>query len=79
MGRLKPNIVLDRIMQMGKKKLALEHVIVQKMDEDGPGDDVQSILTFGARQLFEEGENDRSIICSYTNSIFLQFAQLGDV
>lgn len=50
-------------MQMGKKKLALEHVIVQKMDEDGPGEDVQSILTFGARQLFEEGENDRSITC----------------
>jgi chromodomain-helicase-DNA-binding protein 4 len=62
-------------MQMGKKKLALEHVIVQKMDEDGPGEDVQSILTFGARQLFEEGENDRSIICSYTLSFFLQFAQ----
>ena len=50
-------------MQVGKKKLALDHVIVQKMDEDGPGEDVQSILTFGAQQLFQEREDDRGIIC----------------
>lgn len=37
-------------MQTGKKKLVLDHLIVQKMDdEDSAGDDVQSVLTFGAK------------------------------
>jgi hypothetical protein len=49
-------------MQVGKKKLALDHVIVQTMDEGG-SEDVQSILTFGAQELFQEGDNDRGIIC----------------
>ncbi|KAL0951419.1 hypothetical protein HGRIS_008111 [Hohenbuehelia grisea] len=45
----------ERIMQVGKKKLVLDHLIVQKMeDEEGPGEDVQSILTYGAKALFEE-------------------------
>ena len=33
----------------------LDHLIVQKMDdEDGAGENVQSILTFGAKALFDE-------------------------
>ncbi|CAK5279999.1 unnamed protein product [Mycena citricolor] len=45
----------ERIMQVGKKKLVLDHLIVQKMDDDdGAGDDVQSILTYGAQALFED-------------------------
>ena len=54
---------LDRIMQVGKKKLALDHVIVQKMDDE-LGEDVQSILTFGAQQLFQDGDTDRGITCT---------------
>ena len=52
-------------MQTGKKKLVLDHLIVQKMDdEDSPGDDVQSILTFGAKALFDEGEQGaHDIVC----------------
>lgn len=55
----------ERIMQTGKKKLVLDHLIVQKMDEDdSAGDDVQSILTYGAKALFEEGEQaSQDIIC----------------
>lgn len=56
-------------MQIGKKKLVLDHLIVQKMDdnEEGGGDHVQSILTFGAQALFEELEQDsRDIICLLT-------------
>ena len=68
----KPNLVtpptdttfLDRIMQVGKKKLALDHVIVQKMDDE-LGEDVQSILTFGAQQLFQDGDTDRGITCMW--------------
>ncbi|KAI0778404.1 hypothetical protein BD413DRAFT_489884 [Trametes elegans] len=47
----------ERIMQTGKKKLVLDHLIVQKMDdESGSKEDVQSILLFGAKALFEENE-----------------------
>ncbi|KAI6104072.1 SNF2 family DNA-dependent ATPase [Pisolithus croceorrhizus] len=54
----------EKIMQAGKKKLVLDHLIVQKMDddEDGAGD-LESILTFGAKELFEEGDqNVRDIV-----------------
>ena len=54
--------ILERIMQVGKKKLALDHVIVQKMDDE-LGEDVQSILTFGAQQLFQDEDTDRGITC----------------
>lgn len=53
-------------MQTGKKKLVLDHLIVQKMDDDdGSKEDVQSILMFGAQALFEEEKNaeDRQIHC----------------
>ncbi|KAH7881752.1 SNF2 family N-terminal domain-containing protein [Phlebopus sp. FC_14] len=47
----------ERIMQAGKKKLVLDHLIVQKMvDDENGGDDLRSILTFGAKALFEEGD-----------------------
>jgi hypothetical protein len=55
--------ISERIMQVGKKKLALDHVIVQKMDDE-LGEDVQSILTFGAQQLFQDEDTDRGITCS---------------
>ncbi|OCH94711.1 hypothetical protein OBBRIDRAFT_746991 [Obba rivulosa] len=46
----------ERIMQTGKKKLVLDHLIVQKMDDEEGGEDVQSTLMFGAKTLFEEEE-----------------------
>ncbi|KAF9502487.1 hypothetical protein BDN71DRAFT_1479184 [Pleurotus eryngii] len=47
----------ERIMQMGKKKLALEHLIVKKMeDDDSAGEDIHSILTYGAKALFDDSE-----------------------
>jgi chromodomain-helicase-DNA-binding protein 4 len=57
-------------MQAGKKKLVLDHLIVQKMDDDdAAGDDVQSILTFGAKALFEEGDQGaHDIICTFFNA-----------
>ncbi|KAJ4002497.1 SHREC complex subunit Mit1 [Lentinula boryana] len=56
----------ERIMQIGKKKLVLDHLIVQKMDDDEPaGENVQSILTYGAQQLFDETTgNSRDIVYS---------------
>ncbi|EIN14062.1 hypothetical protein PUNSTDRAFT_140446 [Punctularia strigosozonata HHB-11173 SS5] len=50
----------ERIMQTGKKKLVLDHLIVQKMDdEENGGDDVQSILTFGAKALFDGSSEEQ--------------------
>ncbi|KAH7910697.1 hypothetical protein BJ138DRAFT_1064605 [Hygrophoropsis aurantiaca] len=58
----------ERIVQTGKKKLILDHVIVQKMDDgDSAGDDMKSILTFGAKALFEEGESSSDIIYTETD------------
>jgi chromodomain-helicase-DNA-binding protein 4 len=54
----------EKIMQIGKRKLVLDHLIVQKMDdEDGPGDDMQSIITYGAKALFDSNADEQTIIC----------------
>ena len=56
----------EKIMQTGKKKLVLDHLIVQKMDDDdGSTGDVQSILMYGAMALFEDGgdQTGRDIQC----------------
>ncbi|KAF4623265.1 hypothetical protein D9613_002145 [Agrocybe pediades] len=58
----------ERIIQIGKKKLALDHLIVQKMDDDDEpgGEDVQSILTYGAQALYDSDQNARDIV--YTDN-----------
>ncbi|KAG2755489.1 hypothetical protein P692DRAFT_20793136 [Suillus brevipes Sb2] len=58
----------ERIMSMGKKKLVLDHLIVQKMDDDDDaGEDLQSILMFGAKNLFEEEGDQCSKDISYVD------------
>ncbi|KAJ3554645.1 hypothetical protein NM688_g2999 [Phlebia brevispora] len=47
----------ERIIQTGKKKLVLDHLIVQKMDDDDDAEDMKSILMFGAQALFQEGDD----------------------
>lgn len=56
--------LLERIIQAGKKKLVLDHLIVQKINDDEDGNDVQSMLTFGAKALFDESDQEnRDITC----------------
>jgi hypothetical protein len=44
----------EKIMQIGKKKMALDHVLIEKMDADeDEGVDLESILKHGAEALFE--------------------------
>ncbi|KAJ7654999.1 SNF2 family DNA-dependent ATPase [Mycena polygramma] len=58
----------ERIVQVGKKKLVLDHLIVQKMDDDDDaGDNVESILTYGAQALFEADADARDIIYTDTD------------
>ena len=55
----------ERIIQTGKKKLVLDHLIVQKINEDEDGNNVQSMLTFGAKALFDESNQEsRDINCT---------------
>ncbi|KAF2849819.1 hypothetical protein T440DRAFT_425702 [Plenodomus tracheiphilus IPT5] len=47
--------VEEKIMQMGRKKMALDHVVVEQLDtEDIEDHDVESILKFGAAELFKD-------------------------
>ena len=50
----------ERIMQMGRKKLALDHVLIQEMDaDDAEQNDLVSVLRHGASELFEDsGDQD---------------------
>jgi chromodomain-helicase-DNA-binding protein 4 len=63
-------------MQTGKKKLVLDHLIVQKMDDDDTaGGDLQSILTFGANALFEDGDQaSKDITCMYRIALIEQIS-----
>lgn len=57
-------------MQIGKKKLVLDHLIVQKMDDDdSAGENVQSILTHGAKALFDSEEGSGDIVCKFYLSL----------
>jgi chromodomain-helicase-DNA-binding protein 4 len=52
--------------------MVLDHLIVQKMDEDSAGETMQSILTYGAQALFDEDQGDRDIICTFNDSLELR-------
>ena len=55
-------------MQTGKKKLVLDHLIVQKMENTEDSGSIQSMLTYGAAALFEEDQESRDIKCKYTSA-----------
>ena len=74
MGQKKPvkvftlmikNSAEEKIVHDGKKKLVLDHLIVQKMDDQENTEDVQSILSYGARALFEEKDGETEMNCSW--------------
>ncbi|CAM1500676.1 Fc.00g098380.m01.CDS01 [Cosmosporella sp. VM-42] len=47
--------VEERIMQVGRKKMALDHALIESMDDDDlAGDDLESILKHGAQALFSD-------------------------
>lgn len=56
--------VEERIMQKGKKKLALDHVLIQRMEDDEDEEDLESILRHGADTLFND---DDSADVAYTS------------
>lgn len=50
----------EKIMQYGRKKMALDHVLIEQMDaEDATDRDLEGILRHGAAELFDDdGEKD---------------------
>ena len=48
----------EKIMQIGKKKMALDHVVIEQMGaaEDDAGVDLESILRHGTEALFKDDE-----------------------
>lgn len=50
----------EKIMQIGRRKLALDHVLIQEMDADEADEqDLASVLRHGASELFEDdGSHD---------------------
>ncbi|KAI7857532.1 P-loop containing nucleoside triphosphate hydrolase protein [Circinella umbellata] len=70
-GQTQPVLVLrfmtrlsveEKIAQIAKKKMALDHLIVEKMDDDDLEEkDVEGIIKFGAQALFEADDSKRII------------------
>ncbi|PKS07606.1 hypothetical protein jhhlp_006212 [Lomentospora prolificans] len=52
------NSVEEKIMQMGKKKLALDYALIERMDMEDAGDDLEGILRHGAEALFNDNEKE---------------------
>ena len=54
--------VEEKIVQMGRKKMALDHVVVEQLDADEDEEhDVESILKYGASELFKDDTADHDI------------------
>lgn len=51
--------VEEKVLQIGKKKMALEHVVVERMkeNEEDKIEDIESILRFGAEALFADDDS----------------------
>lgn len=52
--------VEEKIMQKGKKKLALDHVLIERMEASEEEEDLESILRHGASDLFSD-DNSQDI------------------
>ncbi|RYP75240.1 hypothetical protein DL769_003851 [Monosporascus sp. CRB-8-3] len=54
------NSVEERIMQIGRKKMALDHALIESMDAaDDAGEDLESLLKHAAEALFGNNESEK--------------------
>ncbi|KAF9891954.1 hypothetical protein FE257_002917 [Aspergillus nanangensis] len=48
----------EKILQIGKKKMVLDHVLIDRMvSDEGDGEDLESILRHGAQALFDDDDS----------------------
>ncbi|KAI0229757.1 hypothetical protein L0F63_003353 [Massospora cicadina] len=60
------NTVEERMLEIAKRKMVLDHLIVQRLGEAAlDADDIRSIIRFGAKALFEEDGSAKEI--TYTD------------
>ncbi|RYO79140.1 hypothetical protein DL762_008307 [Monosporascus cannonballus] len=54
------NSVEEKIMQIGRKKMALDHALIESMDAaDDAGEDLESLLKHAAEALFGNNESEK--------------------
>ncbi|KXT16455.1 hypothetical protein AC579_1772 [Pseudocercospora musae] len=69
----------ERIMQIGRKKLALDHVLIQEMDaDDADQTDLVSVLRHGAAELFEDSGEKDIVFDSYSVDRLLDRSHMED-
>ncbi|ORX91536.1 hypothetical protein K493DRAFT_286696 [Basidiobolus meristosporus CBS 931.73] len=63
------NSAEERILQVGKKKLVMDHLVIERMDnKDMKNSEVDSILRFGAKALFAEDVEPAQTTIKYDES-----------
>jgi len=71
--------VEEKIMQIGRKKMALDHALIESMDApDDAGNDLESILKHGAEALFSDNDLDRITYDPATVDKLLDRSQVED-
>ncbi|KAL4941219.1 hypothetical protein BDV06DRAFT_194888 [Aspergillus oleicola] len=67
----------EKIMQIGKKKMVLDHVLIDRMAaEDDDGKDLESILRHGAKALFDDDDSGDIIYTSESVDKLLDRSQM---
>ncbi|KAF2840017.1 hypothetical protein M501DRAFT_991062 [Patellaria atrata CBS 101060] len=55
--------VEEKIVQIGRKKMALDHVVVESLEADDLEEqDLESVLKHGAAELFQDGGEEKDIL-----------------
>ncbi|ORY90852.1 hypothetical protein BCR35DRAFT_299456 [Leucosporidium creatinivorum] len=57
----------EKIFNAGNKKLGLDHLIIQRIDAKDESEDVEGILQYGAKAIFDDKEAEANAI-NYTES-----------
>jgi chromodomain-helicase-DNA-binding protein 4 len=71
--------VEERIMQIGRKKMALDHALIESMDApDDAGDDLESILKHGTEALFSGDAREKITYDSASVDKLLDRSQIED-
>ena len=69
----------EKIMQIGKKKMALDHVLIERMEQDDDaGVDLETILRHGAEALFDDDGTDDIAYDSASVDKLLDRSQMED-
>lgn len=69
----------EKIMQIGKKKMALDHVLIEQMEaDDADSNDLESVLRFGAEALFKDDSTQDIIYDSASVDKLLDRSQIED-